>query len=183
MHIHLLGFAGSLRKASYNRQLLETITQRLPSDVEMEIFNLDTIPLYNFDIEQKGFPDAVIAFKDLIASSDGIVIASPEYNYSIPGVLKNAIDWASRPFDQNPFDQKPCMICSASKSQFGGARAQQHLRQTLSAVGMIVMPQPELYLPRAQNSFDEDRVLDEKTLKRIDKFIASSIAFIKKHTA
>ncbi len=181
--IQLLGIAGSLRKGSYNRKLLQIIHRRIPGDVEMEIHYLDEIPLYNMDIEKEGFPEAVKNFQALVSSCDGIIIASPEYNYGIPGVLKNAIDWTSRPFDQNPFDKKPCAICSASASQFGGARAQQHLRQVLSAIGMLVMPQPELYIPKAQNIFDENQEINETTLKRIDKLIASFIVFIKKHKA
>jgi chromate reductase, NAD(P)H dehydrogenase (quinone) len=177
-NIKLLGFSGSLRKRSYNRQLLELSTKLIPENTLMEIFDLSEIPLYNHDLEEVAFPSQVTAFKETIRSADGILIASPEYNYSIPGVLKNSIDWASRPFEDNPFNKKAAAIMSASTSRFAGARAQQHLRQTLSSVGLQVMTQPEFYLPHADKTFGDPIDIDPKIEDRIKKFLNSFITHI-----
>lgn len=105
--VHILGFSGSLRKGSFNTAFLRVASQLLPPDVTLETFDLAPIPLYNGDVEAAGFPEAVVRFKQRIAAADALLIATPEYNYSIPGVLKNAIDWASRPPKDSPLNGKP----------------------------------------------------------------------------
>ena len=133
--LKILGFAGSLRVGSYNKALLRATIDLLPEDVNLEIFEIDGIPLYNQDIEID-MPIKVREFKSKIRAADAILIATPEYNYSVPGVLKNAIDWATRPYGDNAFDGKPVAIISASVGMLGGARAQYHLRQTFVFLNM-----------------------------------------------
>ena len=128
--LKVLGFAGSLRAGSYNKALLRAAENFIPEDANLEIFDIDGIPPFNQDIEND-MPNKVKDFKSKIREADAILIATPEYNYSVPGVLKNAIDWASRPYGDNPFDGKPVAIMSASIGMLGGARAQYHLRQSL----------------------------------------------------
>src|SRR4030065_1261567 len=128
--ISILGFAGSLRKDSYNKSILRAAIEFLPKDTELEIFNLEGIPPFNQDIENQP-PEKVREFKTKIRAADAILIATPEYNYSIPGVLKNAIDWASRPYGDNAFDGKPTAILGASIGMTGTGRAQDHLADTL----------------------------------------------------
>jgi chromate reductase len=127
--LKILGFAGSLRKGSYNKALLRAARDSAPKDVEIEIFDLEGIPPYNQDLDND-MPAKAREFKEKIKESDAILIATPEYNYSVPGVLKNAIDWASRPPGDNSFDGKPVAIMSASIGMIAGSRAQYHLRQS-----------------------------------------------------
>src|SRR5208283_5360145 len=124
--ISILGFAGSLRKDSLNRALLRAALEFVPPETKLEIFELDGIPLFNQDLESS-VPIKVQDFKNKIKAADALLIVTPEYNYSVPGVLKNAIDWASRPPGDNSFDNKPAAIMSASTGILGGARAQYHL--------------------------------------------------------
>jgi chromate reductase len=125
----ILGFVGSLREGSYNKALMRAADELLPENVELEVFDLVGFPLFNQDFEKQP-PQAVREFKEEIRKADAILIATPEYNYSIPGVLKNAIDWASRPHGDNAFESKPVAIMSASIGKLGGARAQYHLRKS-----------------------------------------------------
>ena len=127
--VKILGFAGSLRKASYNRSLLRAAQELVPKDAQLEIFDLEGMPLFNQDLEDQ--PTVKVQeFKAKIRAADAILIATPEYNYSIPGVLKNAIDCASRPYGDNAFEHKPVAIMGASIGMAGTARAQYHLRQS-----------------------------------------------------
>jgi chromate reductase, NAD(P)H dehydrogenase (quinone) len=149
--LKILGFAGSLRVGSYNKALLRAATSLLPESATMEIFDLDGIPPYNQDHEMD-MPRKVIEFKSKIREVDSILVATPEYNYSIPGVLKNAIDFASRPYGDNPFDDKPAAIMSASIGMLGGARAQYHLRQMFVFLNMHPVNGPEVIVTFAQKS-------------------------------
>jgi chromate reductase len=124
--ITILGFAGSLRKGSYNKALLRAAVELAPSDVRIEVFDLEGIPVFNQDLEEHP-PKRVREFKAKIRAADALLIATPEYNYSVPGVLKNAIDWASRPYGDNAFEDKPVALMSASNGMLGGARAQYQL--------------------------------------------------------
>jgi len=141
--LRILGFAGSLRVGSYNRALLRAATDLLPDGTTLEIFDLDGIPPFNQDVEMN-MPAKVKEFKSKIGEADAILIATPEYNYSVPGVLKNAIDSASRPYGDNPFNDKPVAIISASVGMLGGARAQYHLRQTFIFLNMYPINTPEV---------------------------------------
>lgn len=161
--IRILGIAGSLRKASVNASLLRLAAESAPAGVKVDIFDLAPIPLYNGDIEAAGLPESVAAFRAAIASADALLIASPEYNYSIPGVLKNALDWASRPPDQ-PFAGKPAAIMGTGGWQ-GAARAQYHLRQVLSALNVHTLNKPEVQIPMAWELFDGDGALKKAEVR------------------
>lgn len=161
--INILGFAGSLRKGSYNRALLRATLELVPEDVKLEIFELDAIPVFNQDLENS-LPDKVKEFKTKIKAADAILMVTPEYNYSIPGVMKNAIDWASRPPGNNPFSEKPVAIMSASTGMLGGSRAQYHLRQCFVFLNMRPVMKPEVFVNFAEQKFDtEGKLIDEKT--------------------
>jgi len=171
----ILGFAGSLRKGSYNKALLRTAQKLMPKDAKMEIFSLEGIPPFNQDLE-KQMPEKVKEFKKKIREADALLIATPEYNYSVSGVLKNAIDWASRPPDDNSFDEKPVAIMSASIGILGGARAQYNLRQVFVALNMYVLNWPEVMVASAGEKIDEKGdVIDKNTRKRIRQLLESLI--------
>ena len=165
--IRVLAFAGSLRKGSFNRSLIRAAVELAPEGMEIETFDLEGIPVYNQDRENDAPPRAV-EFKTAIRRADAILIATPEYNYSIPGALKNAIDWASRPYSENPFRGKPVAVMSASGSILGGARAQYHLRQVFVYLDMHPINKPEVIVPMAQEKVDaEGRVIDQHTREKI----------------
>ncbi|MCR4393970.1 MAG: NAD(P)H-dependent oxidoreductase [Dehalococcoidales bacterium] len=171
----ILGFAGSLRKGSYNRALLRTAAQLLPEGIALEIFDLDGIPLYNADLEAS-MPEKVKLFKSAIRNADAILIATPEYNRSISGVLKNAIDWASRPPQDNPFDGKPVALMSASTGMLGGAGAQYHLRQTFVFLNMHPLNRPEVFVSFANQKFDANgNFTDEKGKQLIRDLIIALV--------
>ena len=178
--INILGFAGSLRKGSYNRALLRAATELVAKDAKLEIFDLEGIPPFNQDLEQ-AMPDKVKEFKAKIKASDSILFVTPEHNYSIPGVLKNAIDWASRPYGDNSFDGKPAAIMSASTGMLGGARAQYQLRQVLVFLNMHPLNKPEVFVTFANQKIDEQgRLTDEKTKEFIKGLLDALIAWTKK---
>lgn len=178
--IKILGFAGSLRNGSYNKSILRAATELLPENAELEIFDLKEIPMYNQDLDGQA-QSAVSEFKDKIKSADAILIATPEYNYSIPGVLKNAMDWASRPYGDNSFDGKPLAIMGASIGNIATARAQYHLRQTCVFLNMHVVNQPEVMVGVAQDKIDSNGVLtDEKTKEVIKNLLEKLVELTKK---
>jgi chromate reductase, NAD(P)H dehydrogenase (quinone) len=173
--LKVLGFAGSLRTGSYNKALLRAAENFIPEDVNLEIFDIDGIPAFNQDVE-KDMPNKVKDFKSKIREADAILIATPEYNYSVPGVLKNAIDWASRPYGDNPFDGKPVAIMSASIGMLGGARAQYHLRQMFVFLNMFPINGPEVIVTFAQDKFDsQGKLIDENTQKFLRQLIQNLI--------
>jgi chromate reductase, NAD(P)H dehydrogenase (quinone) len=178
--LKILGFAGSLRAGSYNRALLRAATELLPDDATLEIFDINGIPPFNQDLEMD-MPAKVKEFKSKIRGADAILIATPEYNYSIPGVLKNAIDFASRPYGDNPFNDKPVAIMSASIGMLGGARAQYHLRQTFIFLNMYPMNSPEVVVNFAQNKFDSNgRLIDEDTRKFLKQLLENLVIWTKR---
>jgi chromate reductase len=178
--ILILGFAGSLRKGSYNKSLLKAAMEMVPADAELEIFDLEGIPPFNQDLENQP-PEKVKEFKSKIRAADAILIATPEYNYSIPGVLKNAIDNASRPYGDNAFDGKPAAIMGASIGMLGTARAQYHLRQSLVFLNMYPLNQPEVMVPFAQEKIDQNgRVTDQKTKEKIKELLEALAIWTKK---
>ena len=169
--LNILGFAGSLRIGSYNRALLRAAGQLLPENTTLEVFDLSDIPPFNQDHEAD-MPTKVKEFKSKIREADAILISTPEYNYSVPGVLKNAIDYASRPYGDNPFDDKPVAIMSASVGMLGGARAQYHLRQMFVFLNMHPINSPEVILTSASDKFDtEGTLLDENTKKFLTQLL------------
>ncbi|OGP56181.1 MAG: NADPH-dependent FMN reductase [Deltaproteobacteria bacterium RBG_13_52_11] len=176
----LFGFAGSLRKGSYNKAILRAAQDLVPEGATLETFDLAGIPPFNQDLENQP-PDKVKEFKEKIRSADAILIATPEYNYSIPGVLKNAIDWASRPHGDNAFDGKPVAIMGASVGMLGTARAQYHLRQTFVWLNMYPVNHPEVMVPFAQNCINENgQVTDQKTKDKIRELLESLVAWAKR---
>lgn len=171
--IHVLGFSGSLRKGSFNTALLRVAQEVLPENLSLEIFDLSALPLYNTDLEVSGVPDAVRDFKSRIAAASALLIATPEYNYSVPGVLKNAIDWASRPPKDSPLTSKPIAIMGAG-GMLGTVRAQMHLRQILLHNGTFVLNKPEVYVTKAFERFDKQgRLLDESVRQRVHDLVAA----------
>jgi chromate reductase, NAD(P)H dehydrogenase (quinone) len=178
--LSILGFAGSLRKGSYNRALLRAAAELVPNEASLEIFDLEGIPPFNQDFE-KTPPDIVKQFKSKTRAADAILIATPEHNFSIPGVLKNAIDWASRPYGDNSFEGKPVAIMSASIGMLGGARAQYHLRQTFVFLNMHPLNKPEVFVTFAPQKINEQgQLTDGDTRKIIIQLLESLIAWTKK---
>ena len=178
--VHILGFAGSLRIQSYNKAILAVALETIPDDASLEVFDLEGIPPFNQDLELQP-PDKVKEFKAKIRAADAILIATPEYNYSIPGVLKNAIDWASRPYGDNAFDGKPVALLGASIGMLGTARAQYDLRRSFVFLNMLPLNQPEVMIPFAQDKVDsKGRVTDENTRKRIRELLESLIAWTRR---
>ena len=171
----ILAFAGSLRKGSYNKALVRAAVELSPANVTIEIFDLEGIPPFNQDFENSS-PQRVKEFKEKIRNMDALLIATPEYNYSIPGVLKNALDWASRPFQDNVLKGKPVAIMSASTGRFGGVRAQYHLRQSFVMANMHPVNQPEVMLAAATQNVDGNgKLTNEDTKKLIRQLIEALI--------
>jgi len=178
--VNILGFAGSLRKNSYNKALLRAALELVPKDARLEIFDLDGIPPFNQDFENQP-PEKVKEFKAKIRAADAILIATPEYNYSIPGVLKNAIDCASRPYGDNAFEHKPVAIMGASPGMLGTARAQYHLRQSFVFLTCFALNQPEVMVPFAQEKIDkEGKVTDQKTREKIRELLESLVSWTRR---
>jgi chromate reductase, NAD(P)H dehydrogenase (quinone) len=179
--VRVLGIAGSLRKASFNRALLRAAEELKPKEMEITTFDLAPIPSYNEDVEKQGDPAPVAALKEAIRAADALLFVSPEYNYGIPGVLKNAIDWASRPPGKSPLNGKPAAILGASQGMGGTMRMQLALRQTFLFTKTHVMLEPEVYVARAQDKFDaEGRLTDEKTREFVGKLLAALVPWAQK---
>jgi chromate reductase len=169
----ILGIAGSLRKESFNKTALRAAGRLAPQGVKIEIFDLEGIPLYNQDLDATP-PAIVTEFKARIRAADAILFSTPEYNYSIPGVLKNAIDWASRPYGDSAWDGKPAAIMSASVGMLGGARAQYHLRQTAVFLNLHLLNRPEAMIPNAAGQFDSNgEPKDPKTADALRGLVAA----------
>jgi len=163
----ILGICGSLRSKSYNRSALQAAGEVLPEGMTLRIADYRQIPLYDHDLESSGMPSAVLQLAQEIRSADALVIASPEYNFSISGVLKNAIDWLSRVPDQ-PFKDKPVALMSASLGPVGGARHQYEVRKILGCLEALVMPKPEVFINLCQPKFDADgRLVDAAARKAV----------------
>lgn len=162
----ILGIAGSLRKQSFNRALLRAAQELTPQGATIETFELDGIPGFNQD-EEANPPAKVTELKQRIRSADAILFVTPEYNYSLPGVLKNAIDWASRPYGDSAWNGKPVAIMGASVGSIGTARAQYHLRQSFVFLNMYAVNQPEVMLGNAHQHFDQDGKLTDETAKKL----------------
>lgn len=173
---HILGIAGSLRSGSYNRGLLRAAAEVLPPGASIEIFDLDDIPLFSADVMAEGDPPAVEELKDRIRAADALLIATPEYNYSIPGVLKNALDWASRPSKNSVLRGKPIGIIGASGGDGGTIRCQMALRQVFVQTHSFVMVQPELRVPNAGTKFDAvGNLVDAELRERLRAFVAALV--------
>jgi chromate reductase len=165
-HVRILGIAGSLRRGSYNQAALRAATLLVPENVEIDIFQLDEIPTFNEDDENRP-PSSVVELKKRIRRADAVLIVTPEYNYSLPGILKNAIDWASRPRGDSAWSGKPTGIMGASLGALGTARAQYHLRQIFVTLNLFPINQPEVIIADAAHRFDENGNLIHEPTKQL----------------
>ncbi len=174
--LHIAGISGSLRKGSFNTALLTTVQSLLPPDVTFERVDIGNLPLFNSDLEADGPLPVLTGFRESLAKADALVIASPEYNFSIPGVLKNALDWASRGKD-SPLQNKPVAIMGASPGLLGTSRMQMHLRQVFLFNNMQPVNKPEVFIGQASAKFDAQGLLsDQKTIDSIGTLMAQLIS-------
>lgn len=176
--VALLGICGSLRRASLNRALLAAVRDALPVGASMTLYDSVELPIFNSDLED---PPGVVRLKAAIAEADGLVFSVPEYNHSIPGGLKNALDWVSRPPADSPLRGKPIGMVGAASGMSGTIRAQAHLRQMMLYSDSPCMGQPEVLIPRAKERFDADgRLTDESTRVLLEQFGAAMVAFVRR---
>jgi len=174
--LRVLALNGSLRAASYNGLLLREAETLAPPELTIRRFGLGEIPPYNADIELAGEPPSVAALRAEVSGAGALLIASPEYNYGVPGVLKNAIDWISRPPGSTPFRRKPVAIMGASTGQSGTMRMQIQLRTSLQSVEAYVMPKPEMVVAHCRDKFGSDgRLTDERTREHLRGFLAAML--------
>ena len=182
-NIHIAAISGSLRQKSLNRQLINAAAQNLPENTTFEFLEISEFPLFNQDLEKNKLPDAVLDFLNALQRADAVLIATPEYNYSIPGVLKNAIDWASRPQNgkPGPLNEKPLAIMGAG-GRAGTARAQNHLRQIASHLNMYTINKPEVLITTsAPRVFDENgKLIDSIAINLIRQLLMNLVIFTRK---
>lgn len=180
--IELLGISGSLRSGSYNSALLRAASQLAPEGVRIDIYEgLGDIPLYNDDVRLLGEPAGVTRIKQRIAAADGVLICTPEYNNSVPGVLQNAIDWISRPPAESPLRGKPVGIAGVATGNFGAVRAQTVLRQVLASTASVAMIRPELAVFQARSRFDDDgNLTDETTRELLVNYLGALAAWVRR---
>jgi chromate reductase, NAD(P)H dehydrogenase (quinone) len=177
----VLGIAGSLRRLSYNRGLIRAAVELAPAGITVVPFELAGIPLFDADVEAGGDPEPVAALKRAIGDADALLIASPEYNHCVPGVLKNAIDWASRPARRSVLTGKPVAIMGASTGRGGTARAQAHLRDGLAYTNGYVLPLPEVMVPLAADRFDaESELVDDEVRDEVRTLLRSLAAWTRR---
>ena len=178
--MNILGIAGSLRKGSYNHAALRAAQELGPADMKIEIFEIGAIPLYNEDVKAQGFPPVVADLRAKIKAADGLLLATPEYNYSTSGVLKNVIDWVSRP-PEHPFDGKPIALMGASAGALGTARAQYHLRHMFIFLNAHILNRPEVFIGAAPSKFNaEGKLTDQPTRDFIAAMLTAFKAWIAK---
>jgi len=178
--VRIFGFAGSLRKGSYNKALLRAALELVPEDAELETLDLEGIPPFNQDSDRDP-PERVREFKSKIRAADALLIVTPEYNYSIPGVLKNAIDWASRPYAENAFDGKPVAFMGASPGMTGTARAQYDLRRSCVFLNMYALNRPEVLVSYCEDKIDQaGRVTDTHTREKIRELLEALVVWTRR---
>ena len=178
--IRILGLVGSLRRASYNRGALRAAQSLMPPGSSLQAFEIRDLPGFDQDHEQHP-PQAVVELKRAIRAADGLLFVTPEYNYSVPGVLKNAIDWASRPYGDSAWKGKPAAIMGASVGAIGTARAQYHLRQMFVFLDVFAVNQPEVMIGKAEERFDrEGNLTDESTKALIAKLLESLVSWTRR---
>ncbi len=171
--IKILAFTGSLRQGSYNKAALRAAQKLAPEGVAVEIIDLAGLPFFNEDLESEGVPVVVEEFKARIIAADALLICTPEYNFSIPPVLKNALDWASRG-EVTPVSGKPAAIMSASTGMLGGSRVQYHLRQVCTSLNLLVINRPEVFIAHAHTKFDEEgNLTDDRTAQSITRLLTA----------
>jgi chromate reductase, NAD(P)H dehydrogenase (quinone) len=168
----VLGICGSLRQKSYNLAALKAAGELMPPGLKLRITSIAEIPMYNLEIQEKGFPAPVTKLRDEILTADALLFASPEYNWSLSGALKNAIDWMSR-FQPQPFQNKPAAVFSATGGPVGGARVQYDLRRILAGLGVHWLAKPEVFIGMAASKFTDGKLSDETTRKFLtDEMVA-----------
>lgn len=178
--LKFLGIAGSIRKGSYNRAALRTAQSLSPQEATLEVFDISDIPPFSEDAEQQP-PVRIVDLKQKVRSADAILFVTPEYNYSIPGLLKNAIDWASRPYGDNVWDGKPVAMMGASIGMLGTARAQYHLRQSCVFLNMFPLNQPEVMIANAAQRFDQDgNLTDQPTHDKIGELLQALVVWTRR---
>lgn len=176
----ILGISGSLRRESYSGAILRRLQEAVAAQATIEVFPLASVPLYNADLDGEQKPEAVVALKDAIRDCEGLVLVSPEYNYGVPGVLKNAIDWASRPGYQSVLQGKPVLMIASSPGIVGGARAYAQLRQTLSSTLSRIVAVPEILISHVHSKVQDGRLTDEASLKYMLEGFNALLAEIRK---
>jgi chromate reductase len=173
--LNVLGIPGSLRRGSFNRLLIKNAFMMLPEGSNAIMYDISAIPLFNQDLE-KDPPESVRDLKEKIRASDIVLISTPEYNHSYSGVLKNAIDWISRPSTENPFVSKVVAIFSASTGSVGGSRAQEHLRVVLNVLGALVVPRPEVILVNTNKKFSsEGKLIDPVAIELMRQLLKEAV--------
>ena len=177
--LKVLGICGSLRKASLNLAALRACGELLPAGMALDIAGIDGLPLFNQDVFDAGLPEPVKRIRDRIAAADALLIASPEYNFSIPAPLKNVIDWGSRPPNQ-VFNEKPIAIFSVTPGPVGGARVQYDLRRVLGQLWGHVLPRPEVFIGNAAGKFQDGRLTDETSRKFLTELLAGFKVWIER---
>jgi chromate reductase len=178
--LRVLGLAGSLRAGSYNRALLRAAQEEAPDGMEIQIYDIATVPFYNADVEAVGDPAPVVAFKTAIRAADALLIATPEYNHGIPGVLKNALDWASRPHRAAPLECKPVAVMGATAGRGSTYQAQAQVREALVYTDSHTLAQPELSLSRAGAAFDDaGRLTDPDTRIALRELLEAFAAWVR----
>lgn len=188
--VTIAAMSGSLREGSYNTAALRTLEEMAPQGVDMVFLRIGDLPHYDADVEAAGWPEPVAALQNQLAHADAVLFATPEYNYSVPGVMKNAVDWLSRPVDTPPFagksplNDKPAGIVGATPSVIGTARAQMHLRQIVFYNAMPLLPSAEVLITRAGEKFNaEGRLTDEETSTFLADFLKAFLTFIDRFRA
>ena len=177
---HILAIPGSLRRESYSGAVLRGLQAAASDRAGIEVFTLENVPLYNADLDGDRPPESVIALKSAIRDCDGLVLSSPEYNYGVSGVLKNALDWASRPGYQSVLRGKPVLILTSSPGMVGGARAYAQLRQTLAATLSRVVAVPEVLISQVQSKIQDGRLADATSLKFVLEAFGALLAEIQR---
>jgi chromate reductase len=178
--LRVLGFAGSLREGSFNRGLLRAAIELAPDAMTLDVFDLGAIPLFNEDVERQGDPEAVTAFRAALAGADALLVASPEYNFGISGVLKNAIDWASRPPGKSVLSGKPTAIVGASPGPGATRLSQAMLRQVLTALAVPVLPSPLFMLAQSGDKFADGRLADERSRELLRRVLDGLVTWTTK---
>mgnify|MGYP000049699704 CR=1 FL=1 len=182
--LKIAAISGSLRKGSYNTAALRAARELQPQGMEIEVITLEGIEPFNEDVEAEGWPPNVQVLRDKVAPAHGVLFATPEYNYSMPGVLKNAIDWWSRPTGKGPIVDKPAAIIGASLSKIGTARAQAHLRQSAFYNAMPLLPTAEVLISNASEIFDDQgRLADADTRKFLSEMLVEFGDWVRMHAS
>lgn len=166
MTFKIVGICGSLRQGSYNAMALRAAAKLAPAGIDIEVADIASIPMYNDDVRNAGEPEAVVQLKEQLRQADAVLLVSPEYNFSVPGVLKNALDWVSRP-PAPPFEGKPVAIMGVSPGMIGTARMQYHLRQVLVFMNSFTLNKPEVFINQAATKFNADGELTDTATAEI----------------